>query len=328
MMVTFISQCEKNALKKTRRVLDAFANRIGDNAWQTVITEEGLKTVKKMLRQTASKSTAVSCHWIRSRSRSQFLWVVGNKGKFDENGYVPVNSTQKQTTQFENDWLYLPEIKALCALAALFHDWGKASALFQEKLKDNLALGDPIRHEWISCLLLYSIIQMSGSQTDDGWLSILAAGKINEKDWINILKQRDQKPFRRFPQAAKLVAWLIVSHHRLPLPNDIENWRGDPAPSLESVLNHISQSWGFENRQNEQEYRKRIDGCFHFPNGIMGHSSLWLKQVKKWAQRLKDCLPMIEQSIKDGSYSTLLHHARLCLMLGDHYHSSQENDKK
>jgi len=39
MMVTFISQCEKKALKKTRRVLDAFANRIGDNTWQTVITE-------------------------------------------------------------------------------------------------------------------------------------------------------------------------------------------------------------------------------------------------------------------------------------------------
>ncbi len=95
MMVTFISQCEKKALKRTRRVLDAFANRIGDNTWQTVITEEGLKTVKKMLRQTASKSTAVSCHWIRSRSRSQFLWVVGNKRKFDENGVVPVNYTKK-----------------------------------------------------------------------------------------------------------------------------------------------------------------------------------------------------------------------------------------
>ncbi|MBN1930289.1 MAG: CRISPR-associated endonuclease Cas3'', partial [Desulfobacterales bacterium] len=96
MMVTFISQCEKKALKKTRRVLDAFANRIGDNTWQTVITEEGLNTVKKMLRQTASKSTAVSCHWIRSRSRSQFLWVVGNKSKFDENGVVPVNYTSNQ----------------------------------------------------------------------------------------------------------------------------------------------------------------------------------------------------------------------------------------
>ena len=52
MMVTFVSQCEKNALKKTRRVLDAFADRIGDNTWQTVITEEGLQAVKKLLRKT------------------------------------------------------------------------------------------------------------------------------------------------------------------------------------------------------------------------------------------------------------------------------------
>jgi CRISPR-associated endonuclease/helicase Cas3 len=77
MMVTFVSQCQKNALKKSRRVLDAFADRIGDNVWQTVITEEGLQAVKKMLRQTASKNTAVSCHWIRSRSRSEYLWVAG-----------------------------------------------------------------------------------------------------------------------------------------------------------------------------------------------------------------------------------------------------------
>jgi CRISPR-associated endonuclease/helicase Cas3 len=96
MMVTFVSQCEKNALKKTRRVLDAFADRIGDDTWQTVITEDGLLTVKKMLRQTASKSTAVSCHWIRSRARSQFLWVVGNRNKFNSLGVVPVNTTAKE----------------------------------------------------------------------------------------------------------------------------------------------------------------------------------------------------------------------------------------
>ncbi|MDM7486477.1 MAG: CRISPR-associated endonuclease Cas3'', partial [Vibrio metschnikovii] len=96
MMVTFVSQCEKNALKKTRRVLDAFANRIGDNTWQTLITQEGLLTVKKMLGQTATRSTAVSCHWIRSRSRSQLLWVVGNKKKFNAEGVVPVNQTGKE----------------------------------------------------------------------------------------------------------------------------------------------------------------------------------------------------------------------------------------
>ncbi len=73
MMVTFVSQCEKKALSRTRKVLDAFADRIGDNTWQTVITQEGLLSAKKALRRTASKNTAVSCHWLRSRSRTELV---------------------------------------------------------------------------------------------------------------------------------------------------------------------------------------------------------------------------------------------------------------
>lgn len=96
MMVTFVSQCEKKALARTRRVLDAFANRIGERTWQTVITEEGLIAVKTLLRQTVTKNTAVSCHWMRSRSRSELIWVVGNRQKFNREGIVPVNSTQKE----------------------------------------------------------------------------------------------------------------------------------------------------------------------------------------------------------------------------------------
>ncbi|SDG97554.1 CRISPR-associated helicase/endonuclease Cas3 [Nitrosomonas sp. Nm132] len=96
MMVTFVSQCEKKALSRTRRVLDAFANRIGDNAWQTVITEEGLIAVKTLLRKTATKNTAVACHWIRSRSRSELVWIVGNRDQFNPQGIVPVNSTTKE----------------------------------------------------------------------------------------------------------------------------------------------------------------------------------------------------------------------------------------
>ncbi len=95
MMVTFVSQCEHKALNRTRRVLDAFANRLGSRTWQTVITDEGLQAVKKLLRKTATKNTAVSCHWIRSRSRSEFLWVVGKQDKFNTEGIVPVNYTQK-----------------------------------------------------------------------------------------------------------------------------------------------------------------------------------------------------------------------------------------
>jgi len=53
MIVTFISECEKKSLHKTRRILDAFANRIGQRTWQTVITLEGLNAVQKLLRQTS-----------------------------------------------------------------------------------------------------------------------------------------------------------------------------------------------------------------------------------------------------------------------------------
>ena len=96
MIVTFVSQCEKKSLKRTRRILDAFANRIGDNVWQTAITEDGLTTVKQLLRKSATKSTAVSCHRNKTRQLTELVWVVGNKRRFNEVGVVAVNWTTKE----------------------------------------------------------------------------------------------------------------------------------------------------------------------------------------------------------------------------------------
>ena len=139
MIVTLISQCEKKAIKRSRQILDAFANRIGDNVWQTLITQEGLSSLKTQLRRTATKSTAVACHWIRSRTQTELLWIVGNRDKFNDEGFVPVNITTKKSLKddSENDWKYLPAIQALTAIAALLHDLGKASMAFQRKLINN-----------------------------------------------------------------------------------------------------------------------------------------------------------------------------------------------
>ena len=326
MMVTFVSQCEKKSLNKTRRVLDAFANRIGDNTWQTVITQEGLQAVKKLLRKTASKNTAVSCFWIRSRSRSELVWVVGNRDKFNSEGVVPVNTTQKtiMNTQWENDWHYLPLIKALAAVAALLHDWGKATALFQEKLKKNSRFGDPIRHEWVSCLLLNALVQGNKNSSDQGWLTCLIEGNLDENKLKEAITQQAPKPLHNLPPAAKLIAWLIVSHHRLPyIDIKKDDWRDERSPNIDTMLARITQSWGYENRQDEQEFNRRLSACFEFPNGLLSQSSKWQKELKKWAQRLQVCQIDIERSMADGSYRLLLHHARLCLMLGDHFYSSQ-----
>ena len=73
MMVIFTSRSEKKAIYTVRNILDNFADRIGNDTWRTIITEDGLEAVYTALRRNATKNTAVSCHWIRSRSHSELL---------------------------------------------------------------------------------------------------------------------------------------------------------------------------------------------------------------------------------------------------------------
>ena len=318
MMVTFISECEKKALNHTRRVLDAFAGRIGSRTWQTVITEEGLRAVKKLLRKTATKNTAVSCHWIRSRSRSELLWVVGNKHKFNHEGIVPVNYTHKTiiNIQWENDWHYLPLIKALTALAALFHDWGKASEFFQYKLFLKHPVGDPFRHEWVSLLFISALCQ---HKTDQAWLQALADGQVD----FTALKQTvtaNKKPFDGLSNAALLLGWLVATHHRLPITEKSSTHKTWDLPKQ---LKRIRSDWGYENHYFD-DYEQQLARCFHYPNGLPSEAKTWLREVKKWSRKLLDSLPLLEQAVEDGSWRAIVQQCRLCLMLGDHYYSSLE----
>lgn len=325
MMVVFVSQCEKKALAKTRRVLDAFADRIGDNTWQTVITQEGLLAVKKLLRKTASKNTAVSCHWVRARSRTELVWVVGNKNKFNAQGIVPVNSTKVTRTYRDDlaDWHYLPVIQSLASLAALLHDWGKANTRFQEKLSKNYKgkQGDALRHEWVSCLLLKVLIGRSDSDME--WLSLLATGMIDETKFLQADLLAIQKPLTGLPPIAQMIAWLIVTHHRMPLQRFNRKklkceWKGEESQHIEDLLSHISQDWGYWN----EVAKNTLSDCLGFAYGVVIHSNPWLKELKRWSKKLLEQQPLIEKIIKEGIYRPILHHARLCLMLGDHYYSS------
>ena len=338
MMVIFVSQCEKNALPKTRRVLDAFANRIGDNTWQTLITKEGLTTVKKLLRRTASKSTAVACHWIRSRSRSQVLWIVGNKKKFNSSGMVPVNRTEHDLPNFNSadSWHYLPLIECFIGLSALLHDWGKATKLFQDKLKPDSSYkfkGDPLRHEWISSLLLMSLIQTGDNPSEDqSWLTTLIDKDLEEEQLTAALQNyRDlPKPFKNLPDAACLVLWLVLSHHRLPKADEQSkmNCADRENDTPQALLRRVAATWGYENRLDDVEFLSRQPDCFTFPRGLLSKSSQWLDGLSHHATQLRDQLYIFTMAVNDGSWRTIAHFARLCLMLGDHYYSSQDNNKQ
>ncbi len=318
MMVTFISQCEKKALNRTRRVLDAFANRIGDNTWQTVITEDGLIAVKTLLRKTATKNTAVACHWQRSRSRSELVWIVGNRRCFNSEGIVPVNTTRKNmiNSQWENDWVYLPLIKSLSALAALFHDWGKASEYFQAKLMENKNTSDPLRHEWISVLFFNAYVN---GEKDDQWLNRLIKAEFDVTTLKQTVLKKTKAPLYELPNAASVLAWLIVTHHRLPT---LEKTAGKAAEDFSSVFKWIRQNWGYENSYDAETFKKNLPRCFDYQKGLPSDSPSWLKECKKQATRLQQHLPLLEQAINDGSWRLILLQSRLSLMLGDHYYSS------
>ncbi|EAQ67605.1 hypothetical protein MED121_16799 [Marinomonas sp. MED121] len=232
----------------------------------------------------------------------------------------------------DNSWKYLPVIKSLTAMAALLHDWGKASLLFQQKLDPEIKTkfkGDPIRHEWISCILFKVFVTNSAKEgSDEEWLSTLISDGIKDADFQQKGLENIDKPLVALPTAASLIAWLIVSHHRLPLPRDrhlCDQQRDKKNASLSDLLNRMTQAWGYENPS--EIYNVLLPKCFKFPEGLLSESEQWITQLKLQAEALRRQLPLVAEIMKNGSWRVVLHHARLSLMLGDHYYSSQDKDK-
>ncbi len=362
MNILLICECDKRALKETRRILDQFAERRGERTWQTPITKDGLGTLHRLLRKTARKNTAVACHWIRGLDHSELLWVVGDARRFNRQGAVPTHTTKRNVlrAEDENDWHHLPAISALAALAALMHDLGKATQAFQDRLCP-AASREPnqYRHEWVSVRLFQAFV---GADDDAGWLQRLATADdkvINAVDfeqlWLDkksrlfcdglsdsgfgIAQRAEHNPFKLLPPLAQAVAWLVLTHHRLPcMPVSNRQDLSDDAPAqgeilwrrfgakprfvnrsaLDELLRQVDADW---NAPRESTSASNLAAHWSFPNGLPVGNPHWRKTAARFARKLQLVPPATVGVLWPGDPFSA-HVARLCLMLADHHYSS------
>ncbi|MGQ6094285.1 type I-F CRISPR-associated helicase Cas3f, partial [Serratia sp. IR-2025] len=330
MNILLISQCNKFALTQTRKILDQFAERKGDRTWQTAITLQGLDTLRRALRKTARRNTAVACHWVRGANQTELLWVVGNPRRFNSQGSVPTNSTARDVlkSQDENHWHSAEAMALMAGIAGLFHDFGKANALFQAGLiQAGAKRFQPYRHEWVSLRLFQAFV---GQRQDKQWLAALA--EITAGDEPALLQRlyqdrqgMSESPFKTLPPLAQAIGWLIVAHHRLPVyprPDEAERYRDTPdfACSDSWLENQLNACWNSTNQDHSDWEPEDFAQVWQFPQGTPLQSVLWCAKAQKLAKRAQQLGSLVQFGNLDQQFA--VHLARLTLMLADHVYSA------
>lgn len=206
MHVIFVSMCEKRAIKRTRSVLDAYANRIGDSTWSTPITTEALQTIKLALKQKATRQSAIACYRNQGMRRMTLLWTVGSSSMFGKSGEIAIGTRGHKSVAPPHQWL-----SNACLVAkesGLGHDIGKTSANFQEKLaraiqKESGDFTDPARHEIISALILSRLL--AGQSWGEAWTDLRIENKT--KDLVFM-----REGINSYQHA---ILYCIATHHKL-----------------------------------------------------------------------------------------------------------------
>ena len=212
-------------------MLDQYFWRIGDRTWRGKATNACLDRVARELRSNATRNTAVTIQEVRSANASRMPLIrIGSRAAFSNEGLTPISSHPAKVRRGSEGPPNEIAAGAAVRIAALFHDLGKATVLFQKKLLRALGgeanKADPIRHE------LYSAIvwdHLFGHLADEALvleLANLTPAAIDEachavkKRLFDLHHRPDAAIGAKFftPEGTltHLIGFLILTHHRLP----------------------------------------------------------------------------------------------------------------
>ncbi|MDO8985951.1 HD domain-containing protein [Cypionkella sp.] len=309
-----VCRSEKRARDHVARVLDRYFWRIGDRTWRGKATNACLDRVAKELRKRATRNTAVVVHEIRSSAESRKPIIrIGARNAFSEEGVVPVSSHPAEVRETAARSQAARSSVAVVAVAALFHDLGKATVLFQAKLRRALNGGKPeadaLRHDFFSAALWD---QLFGGLGDAPLISALqaltpeqidqACGAVQAPLLALFSAERAGKttplPFaflKREGALAHLIGLLILTHHRLPSANS----------------DHVTM---LPERHFRTDSPLTTEDLCVAAGEPFWHEAWWLRALQTEAGRLTSDTPIASADIG----------LRAALMFADHYGSSQK----
>lgn len=303
--VVAVCRSEGKARRRAALVLDRYLWRVGDRTWRGMASNQCLARISGDLRKSASKKIAVAIHGFASTD-DKILFRVGSRSRFDASGRSPVSTGKPGRSQKSDQ---STTTRAVLRIAALFHDMGKASRIFQEKLARVLEGGgpeaDPIRHELISAFVWDELTDDVASSDLKDCLRNLKPGDIDFAFQIAIKKcgqlhgagnsPRLELKFQLRNDVIGYIGLMILCHHRLSSASKT-------GKAIEAAA-YIREG-------------EKLDGeMLRAADGLPFWHSDWFRQA---------LAREAEQIAAPVSIATLDTHARTTLMLADHFGSSEK----
>lgn len=278
MHVIFISNCKKNALPKTRRILDRYATRIGDMTWKTPITKEGLNEIHSALKRVATRQTAVACYRNKAMGDMELIWVVGNRRAYDRYGAYASGTAERKRPVAE----YIDVVSKLARLGGYTHDIGKANGRFQKKLIDKtINPTDKVRHEWISAWILRKMLSSNPEKPFeiDNLIGSWEKWSCNECDEMFTDKDPWKPIDGAIDSSVNALIFSVATHHRLFDSNNVDN--GSDAHI--GTTNHV-------NKDMADKHFEMFKQC-----KLSSKETLNDAEIKRWEPILDKCRDIFQK---------------------------------
>lgn len=306
-----VCRSEKQSRDRVAKVLDRYFWRIGDRTWRGKATNACLDRVARELRKRATRNTAVVLHEIRSSSESRKPIIrIGSRHAFSEEGVVPISSHPSDFRRGAALKVAARSGAAAVGIAALFHDLGKATNLFQAKLCRALKGGKPeadaVRHELLSAAVWDELFGSPDTDLSTALADLTPAAidaacqRVCQPLWDAHNNPEGPLAFRfinREGSLSHLIGMLILTHHRLP--------SGDNSHLKVLAGRHV---------RAESPLNRDADLAIAVPGTPFWHEGWWLEALRSEAGRLR---PDVTPASGDIAL-------RASLMFADHLGSAKK----